>query len=61
MDDDPGEKQQVVVRLDKELVKRIDHVAVDWESFRGEAIERLLRMAVEQVEQQGKLALGARR
>ena len=41
-------KQQVVIRLEKDLVKRIDHIAVEWDVFRGEAIERLLGIAVEQ-------------
>ena len=53
-------KQQVVIRLDRDLVKRIDHIAVEWDDFRGAAIERLLSIAVEYVENQGELQLPAR-
>ena len=52
-------KQQVVIRLEKDLVKRIDHIAVEWDVFRGEAIERLLTIAVGQVTDQGELRLVA--
>ncbi len=43
-------KKQVVVHLDRDLVKRIDHIAVDWDMFRKYAIERMLTIAVDQVE-----------
>lgn len=43
------EKVQVVVRIDKDVVKQVDHLAVDWDSFRGETMERLLRMTAELV------------
>jgi hypothetical protein len=46
-----SEKVQVVVRLDKDVVKSIDHIAVDWEAFRGEAMETLLRVATELITQ----------
>ena len=44
------EKKQVVVHLDRDLVKRISHVAVDWAIPRKRAIERMLYIVVEQVE-----------
>lgn len=52
-----NEKIQVVVRLDKDVVKRVDHIAVDWDSFRGEAMERLLKVAAAFIEKMG-VALG---
>ena len=42
-----GTKQQVVAWLDKDLVRAIDHLAVDWEMYRQDAIEKLLRQAME--------------
>ena len=44
------EKKQVVVRLDRDLVKHIDHFAVDWGEFRGPTIERMLTIVVGQIE-----------
>ena len=40
-------REMVHVRLDARLVRRIDHLAVDWRSYRNEAVERLLREALE--------------
>ena len=37
----------VHVRLDRELVRQVDHLAVDWGLFRGPAMERLLRLGLE--------------
>ncbi len=42
-------KKQVVVHLDRDLVKRIDHIAIDWGMRRKYAIERMLTIAVRQV------------
>ena len=39
--------------LDRELVRRIDHIAIDLDLYRYQTIERLLRIAVEEVEQKG--------
>lgn len=50
-------KKQVVIRLDKDLVKRIDHISVEWDKYRGEAIERLLTIAIQQLDKQGELQL----
>ena len=43
------EKKLVVVRLDRDLVKRIDHYAVEWGEFRGPTIERMLTIVVGQI------------
>lgn len=51
----PGPKitrKQVLLRLDRDIVKRVDHLAVEWELFRGEAMEILLRIALDQAERQ---------
>ena len=32
----------VHVRLPKDLVKKVDHLSVDWDMFRNEAVARLL-------------------
>ena len=37
----------VHVRLSKPLVREIDHLAVDWDTYRNEAVERLLTWAIE--------------
>jgi len=50
-------RQQVILRLDKVLVKTIDHLAVDAEEYRQQTIERLLRRAVETERHQKKLEL----
>ena len=44
------EKKQVVVHLDRDLVKRIDHIAIDWGMRRKYAIERMLTIVVGQIE-----------
>ncbi len=35
------------IRVPRELQRDIDHIAVDWDTFRNEAVVRLLRFAVE--------------
>lgn len=47
---------RILVDLDKELVKRIDHIAVDWDDYRKQAIEKLLLRAVEIVEKEKESA-----
>ena len=47
MDD---ERPMIHVRLPKLLVKRIDHVRVEWELDRARTIERLLETALASVE-----------
>ncbi len=41
------DRVQVIVRLDRNLVKRIDHLAVDLDVFRQTLIESLLREALQ--------------
>ena len=47
-------RKQVLLRLDRDVVKRVDHLAVEWELYRGEAMEILLRIALDQAERQKK-------
>ena len=44
------DRKQVLVRLDRDIVKRTDHLAVEWDVYRGEAMEILLRIALVQAE-----------
>ena len=44
-DDD---RKMVHVRLPKALIREIDHLAVDMDTFRNKAVEQLLTYAVEQ-------------
>lgn len=46
-------RQRLVIELDKQLLKRIDHISVDWDYYRKGAIERLLEIAVAKVEEEG--------
>ena len=46
MDSDP--RKMVHVRLPKPLIREIDHLAVDWDTYRNKAVERLLAWAMEQ-------------
>lgn len=41
-------KVMVHIRLSKDVLKAVDHLAVEWDTYRGEAIERLLRAALPQ-------------
>jgi metal-responsive CopG/Arc/MetJ family transcriptional regulator len=43
-------RKLVQVRLPADLVKQIDHMAVEWGIKRGPAMERLLREALERAE-----------
>lgn len=45
-------KHRVMVDLDSGLLRRIEHIAVDWDSWRKDAIVRLLELGVEQVEKE---------
>ena len=45
------ERPMVHIRLPKVLVKRVDHLAVDWDTDRARAVERLLEHAVTNEEQ----------
>ena len=50
-----AQKVLVQARLTEELVKDVDHLSIEWGVYRAEAMERLLREAVETYKQQGKL------
>lgn len=49
-------RKQIVIRLDKEVVRRVDLVGVEWDTYRSETIERLLRFGLEQAEPQKVMA-----
>jgi hypothetical protein len=49
---DRREREMVHVRLDADLVRRIDHLAVEWRLYRNETMERLLKEAMEKYRQQ---------
>ena len=42
------QSKMVHVRLPKTLIREIDHLAVDMDTFRNKAVEQLLAYAVEQ-------------
>ena len=48
-------KVPVQVKLSVDLVKEIDHLSVEWGMYRVEAMERLLREAIEPYRRQGVL------
>ena len=52
------ETRKVLIDVDKDLLRRIDHIAVDWDMFRKKAIVRLLDIAVQQTEPQLQLLEG---
>lgn len=45
---DADQRKMVHVRLPKTLLREIDHLAVDWDTYRNKAVEQLLAYAVEQ-------------
>lgn len=51
------EKVQVVAKLSKPLVKQIDFMAVEWDCFRAEAVERILRFGLPIAQQQAQLQI----
>ncbi len=48
----------VQAKLPEDLVKEVDHLSVDWGVYRAEAIQRLLRWALDSQKTQGSLSLG---
>ena len=44
------ESKMIHIRLEADLVKRLDHLAVDYDLFRTDAIEMLLEVAVKHAE-----------
>ena len=49
----------VHVRLPKELMRDVDHFAIDIDAFRSGAMERLLRIGLRQTRENGKEVSGA--
>ena len=47
------DRDMVHVRLPRSLIREIDHLAVDWDTYRAGAIERLLVWAVHQYKHRG--------
>ena len=52
------EARKVLIDVDRQLLRRIDHIAVDWDMFRKKAIVRLLEIAVQRAETQIQLPEG---
>ncbi len=55
--DKPTERKQLILRLDKQLLKDIDHIAVDADEYRQQTVERLLKLGLERVKQQRTLQM----
>jgi hypothetical protein len=49
----PEGKQRVLIDIDRDLLRRIDHIAVDWDAYRKDAIIQLLEIGVEEVNRKG--------
>lgn len=47
------DKILVQVRLNRELVKQIDHRAIDWGVYRPEAMEKILTLGLEALHEKG--------
>jgi hypothetical protein len=47
------EKEMVHIRLSKPLIKKLDHLAVDFDEYRSNAVERILEWAVGEIEKRG--------
>lgn len=52
------EKVQIVAKLSKSLVKRLDILAIHWEMYRAEALEKFLGTFITQAEEQLRLEEG---
>lgn len=48
-------KVLVQVRLSEDLVKDVDHLSVEWNLYRNETVEKLLREAIDTYKKQGSL------
>lgn len=53
------EKEMVHIRLPKPLIRKLDHLAVDMDEYRSNAIERVLVWAVDEIEKRGSAHLSA--
>lgn len=49
------ERIMIQTKLSVALLKEVDHVAVEWELFRNETLERLLWQMINQLKEQGQL------
>lgn len=45
---------QVVLRLSKSVLKRVDHIGIEWDTYRTETVERMLNIAADKIEQEGR-------
>lgn len=54
---EPSAREMVHVRLDGEIVRKIDHLAVDWRVYRNEAVEIVLREGLRVLQDQQRLAV----
>ena len=45
----------IQTKLSEDVLKEVDHVAVDWGLFRNETFEMLLWQALDQLKEQGQL------
>ena len=48
-------KVLVQVKLNSDLVKDVDHLSVEWDFYRTQAVEKLLREAIQVYKNQGVL------
>ena len=49
-----GRSPMIHIRLDKHLVKMIDYLAIDWDTTRSGAVERLLQEALSKYNPNGQ-------
>ena len=54
---EPPAREMVHVRLNRELVREIDHLAVDWRMYRHEVMELLLRGGLKSLSEQQRMAV----
>ena len=50
MTSEPSKRETVHLKLDREVVRAVDLLAVLWDSYRNEAVERLLKEALDRYE-----------
>lgn len=44
-------RPMIHIRLPKHLIKKVDHVAVDWDKDRAKTIESLLDLALQRIDE----------
>lgn len=52
------EKIMLHLRVDKRIIREVDHFSVDWDLFRSEAVEMLLTEALEERKKAGTIRPG---